>query len=653
MDQRFTTNFQTFKQLTLASLLALTMSACSGAAGPTEPVHSKHEKEHNKSLFTHSELNGHKVFQLDQDLHLASSETLGLFLFDRQGQIISSVSGNYEGLDVREVAGKTYVISINKEQSQAEIFTLQQSRLVQQSSIELTQSGLSNLCLYQPVNSNSLQAILLTEAMTIEQRLILDSSGKMTNTSLLRTLPAPPNSVACASDDVSGQLYLAEELVGVWSYPLDLEAELTRKAIVMTTPHGTVEGEIKDVAIDRNGRLFVALPDMASILVMSKDEVQDTTPNWHANWVATGQDTVPESVTVYQDSSLLWYDKETDQYLQQTIGLSVNSRMMSSRAIASVVADGQTEAVNRFGDAADDPAIWANRQIPEQSRILATDKTSGLYVYDLNGNKTQFIASGRVNNVDISEGFTWHDENVDLAAASNRTNNSISLYVISSTGVVTEVGEVATSLANVYGLCSYRSSVDQQHYVFINDENGSVQQYRVTSDPKGIKGEFVRQFEVPSQPEGCVVDSKTNTLYIGEEGQGIWKTSAEANATELELVIEIDNQTLFADVEGLAIYQGAEKDYLVVSSQGSNSYVLYDLSTMALVGDFRVIANYAEGIDGASETDGLAVSSANFGGDYKQGLLVVQDGRNMMPNAPQNFKLIGWSKIQQVLSLAK
>ena len=68
-------------------------------------------------------------------------------------------------------------------------------------------------------------------------------------------------------------------------------------------------------------------------------------------------------------------------------------------------------------------------------------------------------------------------------------------------------------------------------------------------------------------------------------------------------------------------------------------------------GSFRVGINPDAGIDGASETDGLEVSSLPFGPAYPKGLLVVQDGRNHMPPEAQNFKLISWQAVAETLGL--
>lgn len=72
----------------------------------------------------------------------------------------------------------------------------------------------------------------------------------------------------------------------------------------------------------------------------------------------------------------------------------------------------------------------------------------------------------------------------------------------------------------------------------------------------------------------------------------------------------------------------------MISSQGNDSYVVLDAQPpYALRGAFRVGVNAEAGIDGASETDGLEVTSANLGGPFTQGMLVVQGtGASVCPS---------------------
>jgi 3-phytase len=117
------------------------------------------------------------------------------------------------------------------------------------------------------------------------------------------------------------------------------------------------------------------------------------------------------------------------------------------------------------------------------------------------------------------------------------------------------------------------------------------------------------------------------------------KAAADAPA-QPELILPL-GPLLHADVEGLAIYRRGAQRLLVVSSQGNDSYALFDAEPPhAPRGAFRIGLNAALGIDGASETDGLDVTPINLGAPYEEGLLVVQDGRKNLPLGPQNFKLL-------------
>ena len=139
---------------------------------------------------------------------------------------------------------------------------------------------------------------------------------------------------------------------------------------------------------------------------------------------------------------------------------------------------------------------------------------------------------------------------------------------------------------------------------------------------------------------------------MGEEDEALWTIGAEANSgTEVELVLRAGG-VLVADVEGVGIYQGKTKNYLVVSSQGNNTFVILDATAPYQVhGAIRIDLSAEKNIDRVSETDGLEVTHANLGGVFTEGMLVVQDGHKVMPQAPQNFKYVSWEKIRTALML--
>ena len=83
-----------------------------------------------------------------------------------------------------------------------------------------------------------------------------------------------------------------------------------------------------------------------------------------------------------------------------------------------------------------------------------------------------------------------------------------------------------------------------------------------------------------------------------------------------------DTPSLVPDVEGLTIYYGEDGNgYLVASSQGNNTFAIYDRA-----GSNSYLASFA--VEDVEETDGIDVTNVPLGEDYPAGLLVVQDGSN-------------------------
>jgi 3-phytase len=143
-----------------------------------------------------------------------------------------------------------------------------------------------------------------------------------------------------------------------------------------------------------------------------------------------------------------------------------------------------------------------------------------------------------------------------------------------------------------------------------------------------------------------VADDDEGLLYIGEEGRGIWRMSAgPEDSIDRQLMDTVIGRNLTADVEGLAIYYGPRK-LLVASSQGNNSFAVYDTAPWEHLLSFHITGNSQ--VDDVSETDGLDVTGVSLPG-FPQGILVVQDGYNMNPFENQNFKIVSWGDVLQII----
>lgn len=309
----------------------------------------------------------------------------------------------------------------------------------------------------------------------------------------------------------------------------------------------------------------------------------------------------------------------------------------------------ETEAVGTPDDAADDAAIWIDARDPVNSIILGTDKKAGLYLYGLDGAVRGFLPVGALNNIDLRQGVTIGDFAGGIAAASNRSDNTITLFSIDA-GKVSTSGAFASAIIEPYGLCM--GLAGGEAFVFVTYKTGDIVAYRLVGADGGAEAARLR---LPSQLEGCVFDDERGVLYFGEEGRGIWKAPFAGGAFGAPAAVDAVGgpSGLRADVEGMAIYRtGDGAGYLIVSSQGDNSFAVYERSAEnRFLGRFRVGAGAAS--DGAEETDGLEATSAALGPDFPAGLLIVQDGFNEPRGSKQNFKMVDWRAVRAALDLAE
>jgi 3-phytase len=321
--------------------------------------------------------------------------------------------------------------------------------------------------------------------------------------------------------------------------------------------------------------------------------------------------------------------------------LVVTPAALSAAALETVMATVETDPVPNGGDAADDPAIWVNPNDPAQSVIIGTDKRGGLAVYELSGKQIQYLPDGQMDNVDLRDGFKLGGQTVAIVTASNRKDNSIAIYKINPQSRTLEnvaARKIKHGLT-VYGMCMYRSVKTGKIYYFGTSKSGEVEQWELFESNGKVDAKKARNFKLGSVVEGCVADDELGHFYVAEEAVGIWKFGAEPETgSEHTQVAKVGDGHLFADVEGLAIAYGKDgAGYLIASSQGNHSYVVYRReSNNEFVKKFRVSAG--EGVDGCEETDGIDVTTANLGPSFPHGVFVVQDGFNDKGN--QNFKLV-------------
>jgi 3-phytase len=308
----------------------------------------------------------------------------------------------------------------------------------------------------------------------------------------------------------------------------------------------------------------------------------------------------------------------------------------------------ETDPVPHAGDAADDPAIWVHPTDPSLSTIIGTDKDGGLAVYDLAGKQLQYMADGKINNVDLRVNFPLGGQAAAVVVATNASDDSVAVYRVNPTTRHLEnvAARPIRSEIRARGLCLYQSRTTGKYYAFGTGGKGAVEQWELFDNGSGrVDARKVRTFSVGRHTEGCVADDALDHVYLADEKVGIWKYGAEPDAGERRTPVDSTGPGghLTRDVEGLAIYDaGGGTGYLIASSQGSNTFVVYQRAgNNAYVLTFAIGAR--RGIDAVENTDGIDVTSAPLGPAFPEGLFVAQDGRNDGGN--QNFKLVPWETI--------
>lgn len=316
-----------------------------------------------------------------------------------------------------------------------------------------------------------------------------------------------------------------------------------------------------------------------------------------------------------------------------------------------IAASRLTEPVRDSCDAAHDPAIWANPDAPHNSLILGTNKRRSLNVYSLSGGLIDRQDNiGAPHSVDLRR---FQDQ--FIVTVSDPAAAEIERFVLNEdTGDLAPAGRALRipTETQLRGLCLYQTA--DSLFAFTTDASGWIQQFDLTDTRRSGWQKPIRTLRVRGPLEACQVDDQTHRLFVSQTDMGIWQFDARLNASATGILIaDISaHGPLVADIGGVAVYQPERgPGYLIVLSEGNNSYVVYDrLPPFAYRGSFQI----ASGDQLLYGADGLAVMATPLGDLFPEGMLVVQDGtvRNAAGRLqPQRFAYVSWQDIRVALSL--
>ncbi|MFQ5637753.1 MAG: phytase [bacterium] len=310
-----------------------------------------------------------------------------------------------------------------------------------------------------------------------------------------------------------------------------------------------------------------------------------------------------------------------------------------------------TISTTRTTNDADDPAIWIHPANPSRSVIIGTDKTDGIFVWDLNGALLQSITQGsKVNNVDVRQNVSFGGETVDIVAANLRNAGKLAVFTVNpdytGSDVLTQIADVNSSNNDIqkdsYGFGLYRHEPDSSLYVFERPKRrGEIRQYLISRDSTGssVLVTSVRDLNYQGgTAEGFVADDMHGFLYVAEEDSGVHKYYAEPDMSPEPIAFFASGDGIRSDREGLGLYSCDDGNgYLILSSQGNSTIKIYERQ-----GDNRFVKTII-GLDEAGNadlgTDGLDVTSYSGAPNLPSGFLVVHD------QGGKRFHLYDWAQI--------
>ena len=284
----------------------------------------------------------------------------------------------------------------------------------------------------------------------------------------------------------------------------------------------------------------------------------------------------------------------------------------------------------------DDMCIWIHPTDSSLSTIIAADKAADyVVVYDLSGNTLQAIqlerndaGSEQAGNIDLRYGIALGEEIVDVVALNQRApsqGKGMRIYKIDpETRLLSRIDDGLALEHSNYGMCLYKSRVSGKLYYFATAKAHGVEQYELVDNGQGQLTPVLVRSWPQKKCEGAVADDELGYVYICEEATGVFRYDAEPDgSTEGTLVVATGREEgdFEKDTEGITLYYAPNGGYMIVSSQGSNSFFVYDrLPPHAFVKTFS--------LEGVAETDGIDVTNVNLGPDFPSGLFTCHANGN-------------------------
>lgn len=312
----------------------------------------------------------------------------------------------------------------------------------------------------------------------------------------------------------------------------------------------------------------------------------------------------------------------------------------------------ETDPVLGSGTVVQGAALWVHPSDPASSLLLVADNQFGLLLYRTDGSLLSALSSdGVAAGVDVQEGVQVTGIAQPLVVVASPSLQGLVAYIVDPTTLairraglspITTQGFIPNSVA------LYVSPTSGRFFAFAGSATGLVAQFELTGQvgDGGVQVTPARTFDVGDSVVGLAVDDTLRTLYVVEQGVGIWQYGAEPDAGDARTLVDgVTGGGLSQPLGGVALYTASGgRGYLLAVSGGEDSVRIYEREPSAHVfrGSFTVVED--GGIDAVNRPRHVVVTHRAQGTRFPLGLVAVHDSANT-PGANENFKLVPWQVI--------
>ena len=331
------------------------------------------------------------------DIRIVGATALGgLEVYNLAGERLSvAQAGEVAGVDVAygyKVDGKpmTIVAAIDTTQNALRLFQMTGAALTEVGARAIPLGfAAENVCMFHNSLDGALYAFIVGDGGEIDQQLIYTNAEGRLDARQSRRLSVMSTNKQCVVDNASGVVYVSEESVGVWRFNANPEA-FAAPQLIASPRMGEIEEEVGGLALHDGGEgaRWLVVSDVAagrlnvydrdkddaylgSVTVTAPMAVRRSASPDRCSASATPQAACPTACCLSPTKTA-----RISRPCRSRRSLTASAcrrrtptdpRTFTQSSVPTVTPTFETAAVPSFGDAADDPAIWANAATPRRA----------------------------------------------------------------------------------------------------------------------------------------------------------------------------------------------------------------------------------------------------------------------------------------------